>query len=64
MKGERRKQTSALLSEGRCTLCGTGLMLVTSQKIRSGAAWLNPTWDAEVQKHEVCLGCGARLEVS
>jgi hypothetical protein len=63
VKGERRKQTSVLPSDGQCTLCGAGLMLVTSRKIRNGAAWLNPTWDAEVQKHEVCLRCGARLEV-
>jgi hypothetical protein len=58
-----RKQISAILGEGQCTLCGGTLMLVTSQKVRSGAAWLNPLWDPEVEVHEVCSACRARREI-
>lgn len=39
-------------------------MVVTSRKIRTGLAWLNPGWDAEVQKHNVCTSCGASYEVN
>jgi hypothetical protein len=60
---ERRIQTSVLPTEGLCTLCGAGLMLVTSRKARGGLDWLNPLWDAEVQKHEVCTACRARSEL-
>ena len=63
MKPARRKRTSAILGEGGCTLCGAVLMLVTSRKVRSGLAWLNPLWDTAVQVHEVCSACGARQEI-
>ena len=63
MKGARRKKTSTILGEGRCTLCGGTLTLVTSRKVRGGAAWLNPRWNAEVEVHEVCSACGARLQI-
>ena len=38
-------------------------MLVTSQRVRRGAAWLNPLWHPEVAVHETCLTCGARREI-
>jgi hypothetical protein len=38
-------------------------MLVTSRRVRSGAAWLNPLWDPAVEVHEVCSACGARREI-
>ena len=63
VKPGRRKQTSAILGEGRCGLCGGALMLVTSKRVRSGAAWLNPVWDPGVEVHEVCSVCRARQEI-
>ena len=59
----RRKQTSAVLGDGRCTLCGGTLMLVTSRRVRRGAALLNPLWDPGVEVHEVCSACRARQEI-
>lgn len=38
-------------------------MLVTTRKARRGAAWLNPVWDPEVEVHEVCTTCRARLQI-
>ena len=63
MKRTRRKQTNTVLGGGRCTLCGGALMLVTSQRVRGWAAWLNPLWNPEVAVFEVCEACGARVEV-
>lgn len=63
MKPARRKQTSSIVGEGRCGLCGGTLMLVTTRKVRTGAAWLNPVWDPEVEVHEVCTACRARLQI-
>ena len=63
VKPARRKQISAVLGEGRCTLCGGTLMLVTTRRVRRGVAWLNPLWDAEVEVHEVCSACRARQEI-
>lgn len=63
MKPARRKKTSTIVGEGRCTLCGGTLMLVTSRRVRGWAAWLNPLWNPQVAVFEVCGGCGARMEV-
>ncbi len=63
VKPARRKRTSAVLGEGRCSLCGGKLMLATSRKVRTWTAWLNPLWNPDVQVHEVCSSCGARREI-
>jgi hypothetical protein len=63
VKPARRKQTNAILGDGTCSLCGGVLMLVTTRRVRRGAAWLNPLWDPQVKMHETCLTCRARREI-
>ncbi len=63
VKRAEREQTSVLPSDSRCGLCGAGLLLVASRRLRRGLAWLNPLWDPATMTHEVCPSCGARLEV-
>jgi hypothetical protein len=63
VKSVERQQTSVLPSDSRCGLCGAGLLLVASRRVRRGLAWLNPLWDPVPMTHEVCPSCGARMEV-
>ena len=47
-----------------CDICGAkDLAIIESRSRRSGLAWVNPVWRADVREYELCRACGVKYQL-
>ena len=61
MPSQRRLKQIGIRLDRPCGLCSGNVAVVAeARSVRRGLAWVNPLWDAEVERFEICSSCGAR----